>query len=95
MTQDKLREIVRQERMIELYLEHQNFWDMRRWLLAGDLFNKVPEGMNVDGTIISSFSRKTKLTGIIRNFTTPTHYLLPIPFGEVQKNPNLVQNPGY
>lgn len=95
LTQDKLREIVRQERMIELYLEHQNFWDMRRWLLAGDLFNKVPEGMNVDGTTISSFSRKTKLTGIIRNFTTPTHYLLPIPFGEVQKNPNLVQNPGY
>ena len=30
----KLTEIVRQERMIELYLEQQNFWDIRRWKLG-------------------------------------------------------------
>lgn len=95
LTQDKLREIVRQERMIELYLEHQNFWDMRRWLLAEKAFGKKLEGLNADGVDFNSFSRRTTLNNIIRNFSSPTHYLLPIPFGEIQKNANLVQNPGY
>lgn len=95
LTQAKLREIVRQERMIELYLEGHNFWDMRRWLLAGKYFDATPQGMNVSETSYYSFSEKTDLTGIIRSFKTPDHYLLPIPYGEVQRNKKLVQNPGY
>lgn len=44
LDQTKLRQIVRQERMNELYLENQNFWDMRRWLLAGQYFNVKAKG---------------------------------------------------
>src|SRR5699024_5574077 len=34
--QNTLREIVRQERTIELYLENHRFWDLRRWQIAND-----------------------------------------------------------
>ena len=101
LTKDKLREIARQERMVEMYLEHQNFWDMRRWLLAEEYFDKIPEGNFVPTNNFNEFATRTVLDGsngltpIVRNFTSPRNYLMPIPYGEVQKNKNLVQNPGY
>lgn len=105
LNQSKLREIVRQERMIELYLEHQNFWDMRRWLLAEEYFNATPEGNNIMTNNFNEFATRTVLNGspvpggnapnIVRKFEAPRNYLMPIPYGEVQKNKNLVQNPGY
>ncbi len=105
LTKEKLRQIVRQERMIELYLEHQNFWDMRRWLLADQYFNVIPEGDNIMTDNFDEFCTRTVLDGrkvpggnapnIVRKFVAPRNYLLPIPYGETQKNKNLVQNPGY
>lgn len=95
LSQAKMREIVRQERMIELYLENHNFWDMRRWLLAEKYFDTTPQGLNADGVTMAQFSQLTDITSIVRNFRAPAHYLLPIPYGEVQRNKQLVQNPGY
>lgn len=92
--QAKMRDIVRQERMIELYLEGHNFWDMRRWLLAEQYFNVKPKGMNIRANTLSEFSRVTEVQ-VERRFEAPTHYLMPIPVDEVNKNSNLVQNPGY
>lgn len=105
LTREKLREIVRQERMIELYLEHHNFWDMRRWLLAEKYFDAVPEGNNIMAEDFTRFAERTPLDGrriggenvpnITREFSSPRHYLMPIPYSEIQINKNLVQNPGY
>lgn len=98
LTQAKMREIVRQERSIELYLENHNFWDMRRWLLAEKYFKVIPEGLNANGTTMNEFSKRTSVSTIlpiIREFTAPRNYLLPIPYSEVQRNKKLVQNPGY
>lgn len=105
LTRDKLREIVRQERMIEMYMEHQNFWDMRRWLLAEKYFNATPVGNNIMSNDFNAFATGTILDGrnvpggnapnILRSFSSPRNYLMPIPYGEVQKNINLVQNPEY
>lgn len=94
LTQDKMRDIVRQERMVELYLENQNFWDMRRWLLAEDYFNTKAQGLNIDATSLTQFARLTEID-FERKFTSPTNYLLPIPNSDLNTNENLVNNPGY
>ena len=92
MNQDKLREIVRRERQIELYLENQNFWDLRRWGIAESLGEK-PMGLSVQEKELSKFAKPIEID-VQRRFVFG-HYLMPLPISEVNKNPNLVQNPGY
>lgn len=94
LDQNTLRAIVRQERMVEMYLENQNFWDMRRWKMAEKYFDSKPMGMNILADNIEEWNKPTPVD-VERKFTSPTNYLMPIPQGEVNKNINLVQNPGY
>lgn len=94
LNQSKLREIVRQERMIELYLENQNFWDMRRWLLAEKYFGVKAQGLNIDASTIEDFA-KIRTISFERKFSSPTQYLLPIPSTDINRDPQLVNNPGY
>ena len=90
---EEMIDIVRQERQIELYLENQNFWDMRRWKLADKYFGKKHTGMNINGNSIEDYSQETEVP-FLRTFQ-PNHWLLPIPAQDVNNNHNLVQNPGY
>ena len=94
LDQTKLRQIVRQERMNELYLENQNFWDMRRWLLAGQYFNVKAKGLNIAATTIEDYAI-VKTIDFERKFEAPTQYLLPIPSDDINRNEKLVNNPGY
>ncbi len=94
LTQDKLRQIVRQERQIELYLENQNFWDMRRWLLAEQAFGVKAQGMNIESKTLEGFAQLTTIP-YERKFEAPKNYLLPIPSADINRNPKLIQNPGY
>ena len=93
LDQNKMREIVRTERQIELYLENHNFWDMRRWLKAGELFNTKQRGFNIEATTVEAYANVTEIA-FIRKFRT-ANYLMPIPLEDVNINTNLVQNPGY
>ena len=92
LTQDKLREIVHQERLIELYLENHNFWDIRRWGIAETL-GEQPKGLSVQAKTITEFAKPVSVD-VQRRFI-PAHYLMPLPISEINKNPNMVQNPGY
>lgn len=92
LDKDKLREIVRQERQIELYLENHSFYDLRRWEKA-EVLGERPLGLSVEQTDLKLFG-KPKEVDVPRHFI-PAHYLMPLPISEINKNPNLVQNPGY
>lgn len=94
LDQARLRQIVRQERQIEFYLENQNFWDLRRWKIAEQYFNVKVQGMNISAATIENFGEIQEVI-FERKFEAPTQYLLPIPLADVQKNEKLVQNPGY
>lgn len=94
LTQDLLRQIVRQERQVEFYLENQNFWDLRRWKIAEQYFNVKAKGMDITAKTIDEFVKPTEVV-FERKFESPTQYLLPIPLSDVNKNEKLVQNPGY
>lgn len=94
LTQSKLREIVRQERAIELYFENHNFWDQRRWLNGEKYFNVKARGLNYTATTEAELFQEREVV-FERKFLSPRNYLMPIPYNEVNKNEHLVQNPGY
>jgi len=92
-TKEGLREIIHQERLIELAFEGQRFYDIRRWKLADKYFNRPVTGWSVDESSTNKFYQK-KIVGQ-RSFITPRDYLFPIPLNEIIINSNLVQNPGW
>lgn len=92
---EEMIRIARQERTIELYLEGHRFWDIRRWKEGNKYFNNRPKGMNYNGETDAQFFQVTEVI-VQRKFTTPMHYLMPIPKDDINKNERkFVQNPGY
>lgn len=91
---EKMRAIVQQERQIELYLENQNFWDMRRWLRAGETFPHKSQGLNIEATTLQDFARVVDIN-YERKFESPKNYLMPIPGVDINRNTKIKQNPGY
>lgn len=91
--QAKLRSIIQQERMIEMCLERQRYWDARRWKRAKELFNNKPiQGWNITQETAEGYYRvKTIAT---RKFAS-RDYLWPISDYNLSVNKNLVQNPGW
>jgi hypothetical protein len=92
-TQDGLREIIFQERLIELAFEGHRYHDIRRHKLAGQYFTTAMKGWSVDESDAANFYTLTSVGE--RSFITPRDYLQPIKLDEITKNPNLVQNPGW
>lgn len=92
-TQDVLREIVRQERTIELYLENHRFWDLRRWQIADQYLDDNAQGLNIQGVTDEEFFQISEVP-FPRSFSQ-RNYLMPIPQAEINKNELLIQNPGY
>ncbi len=90
-TKDGMREIIKQERMIELAFEGQRFWDLRRWKDAEKYMNEPIRGWNINGKGLGFYNVTTVFT--------PSYdfkdYLWPLRDEEIIKNPNLVQNPGW
>jgi hypothetical protein len=90
---DEMREIIQQERMIELAFEGQRFWDVRRWKLAARLWTKPTYGWDISGkTADEYYVRKEVFPG--RKFTFKD-YLWPIREYDLRINNNLEQTYGW
>ena len=87
-----LRSIIRQERMNELAFEGHFYYDIRRWLLAEEMFNKPVLGWNKDGENKKDFYNVRVL--LVPRFSMKD-YLMPIRTNSLLQNPHLVQNPGW
>ncbi|PMD86019.1 RagB/SusD family nutrient uptake outer membrane protein, partial [Siphonobacter sp. BAB-5405] len=93
ISKDELRALIQNERRIELAFEEHRFWDVRRWKLAETLFNQPLRGMRITQVSSGRFSyTPTQVTTI--SFQ-PRLYLMPLPYEEITKNLNLLQNPGW
>ncbi|MCK9506961.1 MAG: RagB/SusD family nutrient uptake outer membrane protein [Pigmentiphaga sp.] len=93
ISQEDLREAIRQERRIELIFEGHRFFDVRRWMIAEDTEKDIyyyDIRKKNDDTFVY-FVKKLQT----RVFDAPKMYLLPIPFAETQINKDLKQNPGW
>ncbi|GAA3563361.1 RagB/SusD family nutrient uptake outer membrane protein [Snuella lapsa] len=91
-TKNGMREIIQQERMIEMAFEGTRFWDLRRWKLARDYMNKPVKGWNV---LEEEADNYYTLTTLYNPTYSERDYLWPIPEQETIKDPDLIQNPGW
>lgn len=91
-TKEGLREIIHRERCIELALEGQRYFDIRRWKEALTEMNRPITGWDMDQSLPSFFYR-------VRTLSRPTFglkdYLWPLRDLDLIINKNLVQNPGW
>lgn len=87
-----LREIIQQERLNELAFEGKYYYDIRRWLIAGELLSQPIYGWNKDGATKQEFFNRRVI--LIPRFTMKD-YLMPIRNNALRQNPNLIQNPGW
>ena len=79
-SQDEMRERIRDERARELAGEGQRYWDLKRW---GILKETVKDARDILGDLM--YERAYQ----------PRHEIWPIPFVEMERNTNLVQNEGW
>jgi hypothetical protein len=92
LSQEEMRQVIRNERRIELAFEEHRFWDVRRWKIAEQTDNIQTKGMEIN----RNGNEVTYKTFDVRkrNFR-PAMYLWPLPQAEVAKSPEVIQNPGY
>lgn len=82
---DAMRQLIRNERRIELCFEGFRFYDLRRWK---ENLNEPARGMNITAGEYKPFEVET------RNYKDYMYYG-PIPYSEVLKFSNLTQNAGW
>ena len=108
---DALRQRYRNERRIEMAFEEQRYHDARRWMIAGPTLGRKVQIMNVIGTLKAgktvtlykydptSYDYQYKVVemdpGKENRAWADKMYFLPIHRDEMNRNKNLVQNPGY
>jgi hypothetical protein len=92
LTKKGMREIIHQERQIELAFEGQTYFDVRRWKTAPELNNRLIQGWNYMGMDVESYYKPVTIYTQPFNFR---QYFSPVPESEIVKNRNLIQNPGF
>ncbi|MFT3825311.1 MAG: RagB/SusD family nutrient uptake outer membrane protein [Chitinophagaceae bacterium] len=92
-TVDGLREIIQQERGIELAFEASRFWDLRRWKKAYEKLNAPIYAWNISRENTADYYQR--ILEFNQSFIAPRDYLWPISEKELQINTNLVQNTGW
>jgi hypothetical protein len=92
LTKEGMREIILQERGIELAFEGCRFWDMHRHKMAVSEFSTPAMGWNCRGFSAETFFVLIPLQS--RRFIE-RDYLWPLSLDETNTNGNLIQNPGW
>ena len=104
-----IRTEIQRERRIELFFEGHRYFDIIRWkqghILGEDLLgvnkrwldqSRLAVDLDKDLTWKTKDGQQYLLIETGRTFNPDKHYLLPIPFKQMQLNPNLApQNPGW
>lgn len=101
VTGQELEDQYRYERRIELAFEEHRFFDIRRWMIAPDVMNEDAGGIIITAEATDRADRSTYTN---YNYELMTYqnrswddkmYFYPISQDEMNRNSELVQNPGY
>jgi len=90
--QASMRDIVRHERLVELALEGQHYFDIRRWKIADAVMPGKVYGMTY---VDPAGNLQTVEVPAWQNYWNAKNYLWPIPQLEKDMNNGLGQNPGW
>ena len=90
--QTKMRDLIRNERRIELCFENKRFWDLRRWQMP---LNEPIYGMKIERDKETDVLTYSVIEVEQRNFDSSYQWYGPIPKSEILKWSNLVQNKGW
>lgn len=90
--QTKMRDLIRNERRIELCFENKRFWDLRRWQMP---LNEPVYGMKIERDKDTDVLTYSVIEVEQRNFDSSYQWYGPIPKSEILKWSNLVQNKGW
>ncbi len=95
-----LRQRYRHEKEIEMFLEDQRFWDIRRWVIGPEAYVPVQivtvfYPLNPDRTTATNPIITPKELGEVKRTWLDKAYFFPILRDEINKNSKLVQNPNY
>ena len=88
----EMRDIIRNERRIEMAFEEQRYWDIRRWRIAETIFEKPLRGLSIQ--VVGTKTNYHEVDVLSAKFDTK-RYFYPIPYSEVIKNGNMIQNPNW
>lgn len=98
LSQSQMREVIRNERRVELCFENKRFYDIIRWRIAMDVMNKDNHGMKISNTSPADNSGTWKYEVVPLGHPhvfTQQMYMNPIPQNVIDQNPNIKQNPNY
>lgn len=99
LTQDQMRELIHDERRVELCFENKRFYDLIRWRIAFDVMNRPLHGMKIQNNRPSDNSGEWVYERLPLNnhphVFTKKMYMNPIPYTVIAANNKIVQNPGY
>ncbi|MFC5683866.1 RagB/SusD family nutrient uptake outer membrane protein [Flavobacterium sp. MAHUQ-51] len=87
---DAMRQLIRNERRLELCFEGYRFWDLRRWKLS---LTESAQGMDIQGT--TAAPTYTRIPAVENRVFTNDMYYGPIPYSETLKFNKLIQNKGW
>src|SRR5699024_9069039 len=91
-SQEGLRDIIQQERLIEFAVEGQRFWDLRRWKRAAEEFDNPITGWDIEQKTPERYATAGVIVG--QTFSA-RDYLWPIGEDELLANKNTIQSPGW
>lgn len=91
-SREGLRDIIHRERYIEMALEGQRFWDVRRWKEAQVELTRPISGWDMDQEATATYYRERTT---FRPTFTFKDYFWPIRAYDLIINKNLVQSPGW
>ncbi|TLX75798.1 RagB/SusD family nutrient uptake outer membrane protein [Labilibacter sediminis] len=93
---EAFRELIKNERRIELCFENHYFYDLRRWNSSIDQLNETIQGMEIE-RVITETDTTYQLTVVDVKTYNYQDYMLygPIPYSEVLKSSEIVQNKGW
>lgn len=90
LTQEQMRERIRNERRVELAFEEHRYWDVRRWKVAPEVLGAPLTGMSIQRKDDQAFQYEEIL--VESRVFSPKMYWYPVPLSEIIKT-NWPQNP--